>query len=64
VDAGAQAIDVNMDEALLDSEAAMTRFLNLVASEPAIARVPGRRGIRRCGPSSKRGCAASAANRS
>ena len=40
VDAGAQAIDVNMDEALLDSEAAMTRFLNLVASEPAIARVP------------------------
>ena len=40
VEAGAQAIDVNMDEALLDSEAAMTRFLNLVASEPAIARVP------------------------
>jgi 5-methyltetrahydrofolate--homocysteine methyltransferase len=40
VDAGAQAIDVNMDEALLDSETAMTRFLNLVASEPAIARVP------------------------
>jgi len=40
VEAGAQAIDVNMDEALLDSEAAMTRFLNLVASEPAIAKVP------------------------
>jgi 5-methyltetrahydrofolate--homocysteine methyltransferase len=40
VDAGAQAIDVNMDEALLDSEAAMTRFLNLIAAEPAIARVP------------------------
>ena len=40
VDDGAQAIDVNMDEAMLDSEAAMTRFLNLVASEPAIARVP------------------------
>jgi 5-methyltetrahydrofolate--homocysteine methyltransferase len=40
VEAGAQAIDVNMDEALLDSEAAMTRYLNLVASEPAIARVP------------------------
>ncbi|HEX7612682.1 MAG TPA: methionine synthase, partial [Candidatus Limnocylindrales bacterium] len=40
VDGGAQAIDINMDEALLDSEAAMTRFLNLVASEPAIARVP------------------------
>jgi len=40
VDAGAQAIDVNMDEAMLDSEAAMTRFLNLVASDPAIARVP------------------------
>ena len=40
VEGGAQAIDVNMDEALLDSEASMTRFLNLVASEPAIARVP------------------------
>ncbi len=40
VDGGAQAIDVNMDEAMLDSEAAMTRFLNLVATEPAIARVP------------------------
>jgi 5-methyltetrahydrofolate--homocysteine methyltransferase len=40
VGAGAQAIDVNMDEALLDSEAAMGRFLRLVASEPAIARVP------------------------
>ena len=40
VDAGAQAIDVNMDEGMLDSEAAMTRFLNLVASEPAIARLP------------------------
>ena len=40
VEGGAQAIDVNMDEALLDSEASMTRFLNLVASEPAISRVP------------------------
>ncbi len=40
VDNGAQIIDVNMDEALLDSEGAMTRFLNLVASEPDIARVP------------------------
>jgi 5-methyltetrahydrofolate--homocysteine methyltransferase len=40
VEAGAQAIDVNMDEAMLDSEAAMSRFLRLVASEPAIARVP------------------------
>ncbi|MGA2512354.1 MAG: methionine synthase [Candidatus Limnocylindrales bacterium] len=40
VDAGAQAIDVNTDEGLLDSEAAMTRFLNLVAADPAIARVP------------------------
>jgi 5-methyltetrahydrofolate--homocysteine methyltransferase len=40
VDGGAQAIDVNMDEAMLDSEAAMTRFLNLVATEPAVARVP------------------------
>ena len=40
VEAGAQVIDVNMDEALLDSEAAMTRFLRLMASEPAISRVP------------------------
>ncbi len=40
VDNGAQIIDVNMDEGLLDSEAAMTRFLNLIASEPDIARVP------------------------
>jgi 5-methyltetrahydrofolate--homocysteine methyltransferase len=40
VEAGAQAIDVNMDEAMLDSEATMGRFLRLVASEPAIARVP------------------------
>jgi 5-methyltetrahydrofolate--homocysteine methyltransferase len=37
---GAQVIDVNMDEGLLDSPAAMTRFLNLMASEPEIARVP------------------------
>ena len=40
VENGAQVIDVNMDEAMLDSVAAMTRFLNLVASEPDIARVP------------------------
>ncbi|NJL07955.1 MAG: methionine synthase [Methylacidiphilales bacterium] len=40
VESGAQVIDVNMDEGLLDSEAAMTTFLNLVASEPDIARVP------------------------
>jgi 5-methyltetrahydrofolate--homocysteine methyltransferase len=37
---GAQIIDVNMDEGMLDSEAAMTRFLNLVAAEPDVARVP------------------------
>ena len=37
---GANFIDVNMDEALLDSEQAMTRFLNLIATEPEIARVP------------------------
>jgi 5-methyltetrahydrofolate--homocysteine methyltransferase len=37
---GANVIDVNMDEALLDGEKAMTQFLNLVASEPEIARVP------------------------
>ena len=40
VENGAQIIDVNMDEAMLDSEAAMVRFLNLVAAEPEIARVP------------------------
>jgi len=40
VENGAQVIDVNMDEGLLDAEAAMARFLNLVASEPDIARVP------------------------
>jgi 5-methyltetrahydrofolate--homocysteine methyltransferase len=37
---GAQVIDVNMDEAMLDSKAAMVRFLNLIAAEPDIARVP------------------------
>jgi 5-methyltetrahydrofolate--homocysteine methyltransferase len=40
VENGAQLIDVNMDEAMLDSEKAMTTFLNLVAAEPDIARVP------------------------
>jgi 5-methyltetrahydrofolate--homocysteine methyltransferase len=40
VENGAQIIDVNMDEAMLDSEKAITTFLNLVASEPEIARVP------------------------
>jgi len=40
VENGAQIIDVNMDEGLLDSEQAMTTFLNLVAAEPDIARVP------------------------
>ena len=40
VENGAQVIDVNMDEAMLDSEAAMARFLNLIAAEPDIARVP------------------------
>jgi len=37
---GAQILDVNMDEGLIDSEQAMTRFLNLIAAEPDIARVP------------------------
>lgn len=40
VENGAQVIDINMDEAMLDSEACMRRFLNLVASEPDISRVP------------------------
>jgi 5-methyltetrahydrofolate--homocysteine methyltransferase len=40
VENGAQVIDINMDEAMLDSQAAMVRFLNLIASEPDIARTP------------------------
>jgi 5-methyltetrahydrofolate--homocysteine methyltransferase len=40
VEAGARIIDVNMDEGLLDSEMAMTKFLNLISSEPDISRVP------------------------
>ncbi|ABE42139.1 methionine synthase [Polaromonas sp. JS666] len=40
VENGAQIIDINMDEAMLDSQAAMVRFLNLIAGEPDIARVP------------------------
>ncbi len=40
VESGAQIIDINMDEGMLDSEAAMVKFLNLAASEPDIARVP------------------------
>ena len=40
VENGAQMVDVNMDEAMLDSKAAMASFLNLIASEPDIARVP------------------------
>ena len=40
VENGAQIIDINMDEAMLDSKAAMVRFLNLIASEPDNARVP------------------------
>ncbi len=40
VASGAQVIDINMDEGMLDSEAAMVRFLNLLAAEPDVARVP------------------------
>jgi 5-methyltetrahydrofolate--homocysteine methyltransferase len=40
VEAGAQIIDINMDEAMLDSEEAMEHFVNLIASEPDISRVP------------------------
>ena len=40
VEGGANIIDINMDEAMLDSEASMTKFLNLVAAEPDISRVP------------------------
>src|SRR6201991_2069160 len=40
VEGGAQVIDVNMDEGMIDSEAAMVKFLNLIASEPDIAKLP------------------------
>src|SRR5439155_12099931 len=40
VEAGANIIDVNMDEGLIDGDKAMTRFLNLIAAEPDISRVP------------------------
>src|SRR2546423_5058204 len=40
VQGGANLLDVNMDEGMIDSEAAMTRFLNLIASEPDISRIP------------------------
>lgn len=40
VESGAQVIDINMDEGMLNAEAAMVRFLNLIAGEPDIARVP------------------------
>ncbi len=40
VESGAQVLDINMDEAMLDSEAAMTRFVRLLAAEPDISRVP------------------------
>jgi 5-methyltetrahydrofolate--homocysteine methyltransferase len=40
VESGAQVIDINMDEGLIDSEAAMTRFVNMMAGEPDISRVP------------------------
>jgi 5-methyltetrahydrofolate--homocysteine methyltransferase len=40
VEGGAQVIDVNMDEGMIDSEAAMTKFLNLIASEPDISKLP------------------------
>src|SRR5215468_9806565 len=40
VQGGANILDVNMDEGMIDSEAAMVRFLNLIGSEPEIARIP------------------------
>ena len=40
VENGAQVIDINMDDAMLDAEKVMVKFLNLIASEPDIARVP------------------------
>ena len=40
VEGGAQILDINMDEGLLDSEEAMTKFLNLLSAEPDIAKLP------------------------
>ena len=40
VDGGANILDVNMDEGMIDGEQAMTRFLNLVSADPAIAKIP------------------------
>ena len=40
VEGGAQILDVNMDEGMIDGKAAMQKFLNLIASEPDIARIP------------------------
>src|SRR5688572_21735885 len=40
VESGAQILDVNMDEGMLDGQAAMIRFLNLIAAEPDISRIP------------------------
>ena len=39
VENGAQILDINMDEGMLDSKAAMTKFVNLISSEPDIAKV-------------------------
>jgi len=51
VELGAQVLDINMDEGMLDGKAAMTRFLNLISSEPDVAKVcveeEGRGGV--CG---------------
>ena len=58
---GAQIIDINMDEGLIDSEAAMVKYLNLLAAEPDISRVPVMMQILRSGQLSKRVCAASRA---
>src|SRR5882724_7327624 len=40
VESGANVLDINVDEALIDGEATMTKFLNLIAAEPEISRVP------------------------
>ena len=40
VEMGAQILDINMDEGMLDSKAAMTKFVNLIGSEPEVAKVP------------------------
>ena len=48
VELGAQVLDINMDEGMLDGKAAMSRFLNLIASEPDVTKVSSVRSVYHC----------------